>query len=128
MLRMVKNLQREYKKRRRLHRRLRFQSRMLSGMNRLAFYVLVLLVCAGAFAFSFPQYEALEEQKVILAKAYEEQRLASSVKDQAARENRALQEDASYMELVARDTLDYFKPGEVIFEVNRAERFEPDNN
>ena len=125
---MVKNLQREYKKRRRLHRRLRFQSRVLSGMNRLAFYILVLLVCAGAFAFSFPQYEALEKQRLALIKAYEEQRLASSVKDKAARENRALQEDASYMELVARDTLDYFKPGEIIFEVNRSERSVPDDN
>ena len=69
-----KNLQQEYKKRRRLHLRLKFQLKALACLNRLAIYVLVLLLVAGSFAFSFPQYKALDERKEIL----EETKLTAS--------------------------------------------------
>ena len=91
-------------------------------MNRAAFYVLVLIACAGAYALSFPKYRALEEKKVLLEEALHNEQLATLRKDKAMRENRALQEDSEYMELVARDTLDYYKPGEIVFEVNREGR------
>ena len=91
-------------------------------MNRLAFYVLVLLLCAAAFALSFPQYKILKQKQLVLAEAREEERESIKQKDRAKRENRALQEGVKYMELKSRDLLDYFKPGETIFEVNREGR------
>ena len=121
-----KNLQQEYKKRRRLHLRLKFQLKALACLNRLAIYVLVLLLVAGSFAFSFPQYKALDERKEILEEALAEERKAIKLKDEARRENRALQEGLEYMELKARDLLDYYKPGEVIFDVNRESRSDPE--
>lgn len=86
-------------------------------MNRLAFYVLIIVACCAAHVIAFPQKNVLkekEEQHAELIKAQEQARLR---KDSADRQYRALQEDPEYLELISRDVLDYYKPGEIIFEV-----------
>jgi len=118
----VKDLQKEFKKRRRLHHRLRLQARLISALNKGLFYVLVLICCAGAYVFSFPQYDILEDKEKVLQEMQGVKQLAENEKDKAVRENRALQEDPKYMELLSRDTLNYYLPGETVFQVNREYR------
>ena len=74
---------------------------------------------------SLPQYAVLDEKQEMLEAALEVESEAKARKDRAQRENRALQEDPAYMELLARDVLDYYKPGEVVFEVERGGRTQP---
>ena len=112
----------QYKKRRRKHRLLGFQTKVINALNRCAFCVLVLFVCMAAHVFYLPQYHVLAEKNALLSEAKLVEEVARQEKDKVMRENRALQEDPAYLELIARDTLDYYRPGEIIFEVNRSRR------
>lgn len=118
----MRGKKRDYKRRVGAHRYLQFKTKVINGANRLAFYVLVLMFCAASSVMSLPQYAVLDEKQGVLEAAQEEESEAKARKDRAQRENRALQEDPSYMELLARDVLDYYKPGEVVFEIEREGR------
>lgn len=91
-------------------------------MNRLALYVLVIVACVLTHLFALPEYKSLEEKEVALAEVELERDIAMLKKDRVLREARALQEDPEYMELKSRDVLDYYLPGEIIFDINRKNR------
>lgn len=114
----------QYKKRRRKHCFLVFQTKLINVLNRCAFSILILLTCVAAHVFYLPQYHVLAEKKELLIEAQLVEENARQEKDKVTRENRALQEDPVYMELISRDILDYYKPGEIIFEINRSKREE----
>ncbi len=121
----MRGKKRDYKRRVGAHRYLQFKTKVINGANRLAFYVLMLMFCAASSVMSLPQYAVLDEKQEMLEAALEVESEAKARKDRAQRENRALQEDPAYMELLARDVLDYYKPGEVVFEVERGGRTQP---
>jgi len=120
----MKDTHKLYKKRRRQHCRLVIQSRLINVGNRCAFFVLVLFICMAAHVFYLPQYDVLNDKEELLSEAKAVEELARQDKDKVMRENRALQEDSAFMELIARDTLDYYKPGEIIFDIDRSDRVE----
>jgi cell division protein FtsB len=119
---LMEGIAKQLKKRRRQHLRLKIQSFVIDAANRLAIYTLVILLCIAAHVFYLPQINKLAEKEKALAEARLVEENSRQAKDRAMRENRALQEDPAYMELVARDILDYYKPGEIIFEVDRSQR------
>jgi len=91
----------------------------MHSVNRLLFYVLVMVFCAGAYVLSLPEEKVLAEKQQILEAEMERERLVVKEKDKAARNNRALLEDPEYMKLLSRDILNYYHPGEVVFNIQK---------
>jgi len=94
----------------------------MSAINRFAFSVLVLVGCAAVLVTSIPQQKKLASMKEELAQVQVKERQAEEQRDRCEREFRAMEEDPAYMELKARDSLNYYKPGEVIFRISRPEK------
>jgi hypothetical protein len=99
--------------------RLEARGRVLRGM-----FCVVLLMFAAALGFvvvatAIPQYRELEklEAKLGLAKQREKEVLADLEYHQI--EYRALREDPEFLEIHARDRLDYYREGERILKFGK---------
>lgn len=115
----MEKIAKQYRKRRRLHARLRFASAVIRHSNRFAFYVLIIVICIAAHAISLPEYEILKEKELVYQESLSAEAVAQRDFDKALREHRAIQEEPDYLELLARDSLNYYRPGEIIFDVTR---------
>lgn len=99
--------------------RLEARIRLIRGLNRIAFMAMCLSVGFLVVATAFPQRRNLEklETKLALAQIREQDILAE--KEYHTIEHQALREDPKFLELHARDRLDYYTPGEKILKIQR---------
>lgn len=85
---------------------------------------LALMGCCMAIGFvvvatAFPQRRMLEKLEVSLKLAQERERLVVAERDSRRIELRALREDPAFLEIHARDRLDYFREGERVLRFRR---------
>lgn len=92
--------------------RLEARTRMIQGARRVALVAFCMAIGFVVVATAFPQRRELEklEEKLKLAKEGEENILAEREYHQV--EYRALKEDPAFLEIHARDRLDYYRQGE----------------
>lgn len=92
--------------------RLNARTRVFHGVGRVALLLLCIAIGFLVVATAFPQRRGLErlEAKLQIAKAGESAILADREYRQI--EYRALKEDPTFLEIHARDRLDYYRAGE----------------
>ncbi len=102
-------------------RRLESRTRALKLAERGAFFTFCLAIGFVVVATAFPQRRALDrlEVKLKAAKTLEEAVLAD--RDYHHIEHQALKEDPAFLEIHARDRLDYYVAGERVFKFKRGE-------
>jgi cell division protein FtsB len=95
--------------------RLRNRNAKLSTLNRLAFCLLIIALCAILPVTALPSLsEADELEETFQTEWQEKLKEATEAKDNAEREYRALQQDPRFLEIKARERLKWSKPGERI--------------
>lgn len=100
-------------------KRLEARSRAIHGLRRIAFWMFCLAVGFVVVATAFPQRRELErlEAKLAVVKEREEEVLADREYHQI--EFVALREDPAFLEIHARDRLDYYRAGERILKFSK---------
>ena len=76
----------------------------------------------GCFAFvamALQPYRELQKKEVALSVIVEKESAVIEKKDAKERELSAILHDPQYLELIARDRLNYYKPGERVFRIER---------
>ena len=86
---------------------------------RLAFCGLVLTACAAFLASALKPYRDLGVMRADLADVIDRETSVIERKDAKQRELHAIENDPAYLEIIARDRLNYYKPGEHIFRIER---------
>jgi hypothetical protein len=99
--------------------RLEARTRLILGARKLAFVAFCISIGFVVVATAFPQLRELEklEGKLELAKDREATVLADREYHQV--EYRALREDPEFLEIHARDRLDYYREGERVYKFRR---------
>lgn len=100
------------KPRRKAGRFLRAQTNGLRLMNRLAFAILILMGCTAIALLAVPQVQELRRLEGERDQSLARERETMGRKDRQIRELVALKNDPEYLELIARDRLDLYKPEE----------------
>lgn len=100
--------------------RLEARTRVIQGAGRVTFVVFCMAIGFVVVATAFPQRRELEklEAKLHLAKERESGILADREYHQI--EYRALKEDPAFLEIHARDRLDYYREGERVLKFRSA--------
>ena len=97
------------------HQRLRTRNAQMNTVNRLAFCLLVIALCAILPVTALPSLSKSDELEETYNTVWKEKlRIAAEAKDSADREHRAIQQDPRYLEIKARERLKWSKPGERI--------------
>ncbi len=91
----------------------------MRALNRWALAVLVFVGCAAVFASAVPQWRKLDAMEAELGRSREREELVMEQRDILTIEQRALREDPAYLELRARDRLDYYREGERVYRIQR---------
>lgn len=99
--------------------RLEARTRMIRGAGRLVFIAFSVALGFVVLATAMPQKRELEKLEARLILAQERERLANAQRDQRRIELRALREDPTYLEIHARDRLDFCREGERILRFRR---------
>lgn len=86
---------------------------------RLAFCGLALTACVAFLAAALPHQKKLEQLRGDLDDVLASEQSVIERKDAKERELRAIETDSDYLELIARDRLNYYKPGEHVFRIER---------
>lgn len=99
--------------------RLEARTRLIQGAGRAAFVGFCMAIGFVVVATAFPQRRELEklEEKLALAKQREAKVFADREYHQI--EYRALREDPEFLEIHARDRLDYYREGERVLKFRR---------
>lgn len=110
------------KPRKRAGRFLRAQTDGLRLVNRLAFAILILMGCVAVALLAVPQVRELKRLEQEHAQSLARERETMARKDRRSRELAALKSDPEYLEIVARDRLNWYDPaaGETPVRVIRA--------
>jgi len=97
------------------HTRLRNRNAQMNTVNRLAFCLLVIVLCAILPVTALPSLSKSDELEETYNTVWiEKLRVAAEAKDSVDREHRAIQQDPRYLEIKARERLKWSKPGERI--------------
>ncbi len=88
-------------------------------MNRVGIVALVLAACSAVVVSALPQWRKLGEMQAELRRCREREELVMEQRDVLAIEQRALREDPVFLELRARDRLDYYREGERVYRIQR---------
>lgn len=99
--------------------RMEARTRAIQGAGRI-----MLIVCCGALGFvvvatAVPERRMLERLEAKLDLAKEREREVIAERDHRNIELRALREDPEFLEIHARDRLDYYREGERVFRFRR---------
>lgn len=86
---------------------------------RLGVCILVLMGCSAFMVAALPHQRKLEQMQSNLEEVHMSEDQVLEKVDAKDRELRAIQGDAEYRELIARDRLDYYVPGEHVFRIDR---------
>ena len=92
--------------------RLEARTRVIRGAVKLALMALCLAIVFVVVATAFPQLREVKRLEAKLALAQEREREITAERDHRRIELRALREDPAYLEIHARDRLDYYREGE----------------
>jgi len=99
--------------------RLESRTRVIQGASKVALMACCLAMGFVVVATAFPQRRQLEKLEAILKLAQERERLVVAERDCRRIELRALREDPAFLEIQARDRLDYFREGERVLRFRR---------
>ena len=99
--------------------RLEAQTKAIQGAGRLMFVMFCVAIGFVVVATAFPQQREMEklEAKLVLSKDREKIILAD--REYHEIEHRALREDPAFLEIHARDRLDYYREGERILKFRK---------
>jgi cell division protein FtsB len=86
---------------------------------RLAFCILVLMGCFAFLATALTPYRELQASEKALSLVVGKENVVIESKDAKQRELNAILHDPHYLEIIARDRLNYYKPGEEVFRIDR---------
>ncbi len=92
--------------------------RMNTGV-RVALCCLAFTACCAFMVAALQPYRKLDRMHSDLAEVQAQEMAVIERKDAKERELRAIEEDPKYLELIARDRLNYYKPGEHVFRIER---------
>ncbi|MBC8126102.1 MAG: septum formation initiator family protein [Gloeobacteraceae cyanobacterium ES-bin-144] len=95
------------------------RTRAIQGMGKLALIACCLSLGFVVVATAFPQRRSLEKLEAKLKLAQEREKIVKATQNQRQLELRALREDPAFLELQARDRLDYCRDGEKILRFPR---------
>lgn len=99
--------------------RLEARTRMIRGAGRLVFIVFGVALGFVVLATAVPQKRELDKLEVRLEQAKDRERVILAEREQRNIELRALREDPAYLEIHARDRLDYCREGERVLRFER---------
>ena len=99
--------------------RLEARTRVIQGAGRLALMACCLALGFVVVATAFPQRRTLEKLEANLKLAQERERMVIAERDYRHIELRALREDPAFLEIHARDRLDYYREGERVLRFRR---------
>jgi CRISPR/Cas system-associated protein Cas10 (large subunit of type III CRISPR-Cas system) len=99
--------------------RLEARTRAIQGAGKLALMAFCLSLGFVVVATAFPQRRTLEKLEAKLELAKERQRDVLAERDHRGIELRALREDPAFLEIHARDRLDYCREGERVLRFRR---------
>ena len=99
--------------------RLEARTRVIQGASKLALMACCLSLGFVVVATAFPQRRALEKLESKRKLAQERERMVVAERDHRRIELRALREDPAYLEIHARDRLDYCREGERVLRFRR---------
>lgn len=92
--------------------RLEARTRVIQGAGRIAFVTFCMAIGFVVVATAFPQRRELERLEAKLKLAQEQEASIVADKEYHLIEYRALREDPAFLEIHARDRLDYYREGE----------------
>jgi cell division protein FtsB len=99
--------------------RLEARTRMIRGAGRVVLVAFGVALGFVVLATAVPQRRELHRLEVRLEQAKERERIVLAEREQRRIELRALREDPAYLEIHARDRLDYCREGERILRFRR---------
>lgn len=99
--------------------RLEARARVIKGAGKLALIAFCLSLGFVVIASAVPQKRALDKLNAKLKLVKEQERLVSEEQEHRRIELRALREDPAYLEIHARDRLDYARDGERVLRFKR---------
>ena len=100
-------------------RRLEARIRVIQWLGRLSLMMFGAAVGFVVLATAVPQKRELDGLELKLADALERERAVAAERDHRRIELRALREDPAYLEIHARDRLDYSREGERVLRLRR---------
>lgn len=98
---------------------LNFQSMLLREAKKLALLIFVCGIPLYLFVLTIPEKKRLKALEARLEEAYEEEKLAMEANDRITREISAYRSNPEYLEIIARDHLNYYKEGETVIRIER---------
>ena len=101
------------------YNKVRARTKRMNASVRMAFCILLLMGCVAFMATTLQPYRKLKLMKSDLAEVGNQEEQVIERKDAKQRELRAIEEDSKYLELIARDRLNYYEPGEHVFRIQR---------
>ena len=99
--------------------RMRARTEKMHSGVRLAFCGLILTACSAFLVAALQPYRHLGNMRADLADVMEQEADVLDRKDAKQRELHAIETDPSYLEIIARDRLNYYKPGEHVIRIQR---------
>jgi cell division protein FtsB len=99
--------------------RMEARTKAIQGAGKLALIACCLALGFVVVATAFPQRRTLEKLEAKLKLAQQRERLVTAERDERDIELRALREDPAYLEIHARDRLDYSREGEKVLRFRR---------
>ncbi len=118
---MAKNRKNLGRKRRREggYNKMRARTDRINAGVRLALCGFALTACCAFLVAALPHQKKLDELRVDLDDVLSDEQAVIDQKDAKERELRAIESDPDYLEIIARDRLNYYKSGEHIFRIER---------
>ncbi|MBK1829272.1 septum formation initiator family protein [Verrucomicrobiaceae bacterium R5-34] len=101
------------------YNKMRARTERMNAGVRLALCGLLLTASCAFLVAGLPHHRKLEKLRADLAEVQASEQAVIDQKDAKERELRAIEKDPAYLELIARDRLNYYKPGETIFRIER---------
>lgn len=95
------------------------QTAGLRFLNKMAFVILLILVCAAVGMTVVPQLNELKRLEAELDDSHDREADVLEQIDQRRRELAALRENPEFQELQARDLLELYRPGETVMRIHR---------
>ena len=99
--------------------RLEARTRVIQGAGRLVFVAFCVAIAFVVVATAFPQRRELDKLEAKLKLAVERERLVNAERNHRKIGLRALREDPEFLEIHARDRLDYCRDGERVLRIRR---------
>jgi cell division protein FtsB len=99
--------------------RLQARTERMRALNRVWMVLVVMAACSAVVVSALPQWRKLGSMQAELGRSRAREALVMEQRDVLAIEQRALREDPAYLELKARDRLDYYREGERVYRIQR---------